>query len=332
MSKEKKGLGISDDEFNAVLGLEPEDLDTEDTSAPGDDAPKPNEVAPKKGDEAKKNDSPKPSDKKPNKQSIAEVAIKATEDEPDGEDDEDDEEPEPEKPDKKKSSVFKDLMIYKKEAKAARKTAAETKKMVAEMMGAFEALRGELGAKASASAIDKAITDFSEKHGIKPEFLSDLRDLMGAENKNPGKTPAKEVPKNDVEPEDEDEDDDRPTDAQVAAAVSKELDRFIADNPEHDGKINRKSLTKLIIANPEYQDMSIEDVIQDVYGEEPTPGVGGKYKANGGNHPEPVNTDNPDDDSFKKIDEDRKKGGKGAFKEYGDGLIARLGTRSRHSK
>lgn len=120
--------------------------------------------------------------------------------------------------------------------------------------------------------------------------------------------------------------------AQVSSAISKEFDRVVADNAELKKIAKKSAVTKYIMSNPENINRSMEDIMEELYGDlsKNEAGMEG-YSSQGGNHPKEPDYKAPTDEDHKRIAESREKGGQ-EFDKYQEGLIDRLTHRSRHRK
>lgn len=146
------------------------------------------------------------------------------------------------------------------------------------------------------------------KKQFEDEYLSDIKDI-----KSRTEAQSKEI-----------------NNAQITAAISKEFDRVIEENPEL-GKIAKKeAVRKYIMANEENLKRTMEDILEELYGDsaKSEPGMEG-YSSQGGNHPKEPDYSKPSEDDHKRIAESRERGGK-EFDKYQEGLIDRLTQRSRH--
>lgn len=148
------------------------------------------------------------------------------------------------------------------------------------------------------------------KKQFEDEYLSDIKDI-----KSKTEAQSKEI-----------------NNAQITAAISKEFDRVIAENPEL-GKIAKKeAVKKYIMSSEDNLKRTMEDVLEELYGDitKGDAGVEG-YSSQGSNHPKEPDYKSPSDEDHKRIAESRVRGGK-EFEQYQDNLIDRLTHRSRHHK
>lgn len=110
--------------------------------------------------------------------------------------------------------------------------------------------------------------------------------------------------------------------ARIKQAVVSEFDRVVAENPAY-GKIAKKEvITKMILNTPEYQDMAMEDVLAEVYGDISNPGMDG-YTPQGSNHSPEVKASELSDKPNLKGEE---------LTTYADDLISRMQGKSKHAK
>lgn len=147
------------------------------------------------------------------------------------------------------------------------------------------------------------------KKQFEDEYLSDIKDI-----KSKTEAQSKQI-----------------TTAQVSAAISTEFDRVIADNPDLSKVAKKEAVRKYIMSSEENLSRTMEDILEELYGNDKgSAGMEG-YSSQGGNHPKEPNYSDPSDDDHKRIAESREKGGK-EFETYQDNLIDRLTHRSRHLK
>ena len=118
--------------------------------------------------------------------------------------------------------------------------------------------------------------------------------------------------------------------AQITAAISKEFDRAVAENPELGKVAKKEAVRKYIMSNEENLKRTMEDILEELYGDA-TKGDSGieGYSSQGGNHPKEPDYKSPSEEDHKRIAESRVRGGK-EFEQYQDSLIDRLTYRSRH--
>lgn len=111
--------------------------------------------------------------------------------------------------------------------------------------------------------------------------------------------------------------------ARIRQAVASEFDRVVAENPGY-AKIAKKGvIEKLIMSNPDYQEMAMEDVLTEVYGDvESGAGMDG-YAPQGSNH-------TPEAKPSELSDKPNLKGEE--LNTYADDLISRMQGKSRHAK
>ena len=146
------------------------------------------------------------------------------------------------------------------------------------------------------------------KKEFEDEYLSDIKDI-----KKKTEDQSKEI-----------------TNAQVTAAISKEFDRVIADNPDLAKVAKKEAVKKYIMSSEENLSRTMEDILEELYGnsEKPEPGMEG-YSSQGSNHQKEPDYKTPTDEDHKRIAESRQRGGQ-EFDKYQEGLIDRLTHRSRH--
>lgn len=146
------------------------------------------------------------------------------------------------------------------------------------------------------------------KKQFEDEYLSDIKDI-----KKKTEDQSKEI-----------------NNAQITAAISKEFDRVIADNPELGKVAKKEAVRKYIMSSEENLGRTMEDILEELYGDavKPEPGMEG-YSSQGGNHPKEPDYKKPSEDDHKRIAESRERGGQ-EFEKYQEGLIDRLTHRSRH--
>jgi ribosomal protein S17E len=118
--------------------------------------------------------------------------------------------------------------------------------------------------------------------------------------------------------------------AHISAAISKEFDRAIAENPEMGKVAKKEAVRKYILSNEENLKRTMEDILEELYGDvtKNDSGIEG-YSSQGGNHPKEPDYKSPTEEDHKRIAESRVRGGK-EFEQYQDSLIDRLTHRSRH--
>ncbi|KND49816.1 MAG: hypothetical protein AB203_01865 [Parcubacteria bacterium C7867-008] len=146
------------------------------------------------------------------------------------------------------------------------------------------------------------------KKQFEDEYLSDIKDI-----KKKTEAQSKEI-----------------NNAQITAAIVKEFDRVVAENPELGKVAKREAVRKYILSSEENLSRTMEDILEELYGDavKPEPGMEG-YSSQGGNHPKEPDYKKPSEDDHKRIAESRERGGQ-EFDKYQDGLIDRLTQRSRH--
>jgi hypothetical protein len=158
--------------------------------------------------------------------------------------------------------------------------------------------------KLSTILLSKSEKQFEDK------YLSDIKDF-----KSKVETQSKEI-----------------TNAQVTAAISKEFDRVVADNPELSKVAKKEAVRKYIMSSEENLGRTMEDILEELYGDVSKGEAGMEgYSSQGGNHPKEPDYKSPSDDDHKRIAESRTRGGQ-EFEKYQEGLIDRLTHRSRHRK
>lgn len=148
------------------------------------------------------------------------------------------------------------------------------------------------------------------KKQFEDEYLSDIKDI-----KKKTEAQSKEI-----------------SNAQITAAISKEFDRVIADNPDLAKVAKKEAVKKYIMSSEENLGRTMEDILEELYGdsEKPEPGMEG-YSSQGSNHQKEPDYKAPSEDDHKRIAQSREKGGQ-EFEKYQEGLIDRLTHRSRHRK
>lgn len=156
--------------------------------------------------------------------------------------------------------------------------------------------------KLSTILLSKSEKQFEDK------YLSDIKDF-----KSKVETQSKEI-----------------SNAQVTAAISKEFDRAVAENPDLAKIAKKEAVRKYIMSSEENLSRTMEDILDELYGDvsKGESGVEG-YSSQGGNHPKEPDYKAPSDEDHKRIAESRVRGGK-EFDQYQDSLIDRLTHRSRH--
>ncbi len=148
------------------------------------------------------------------------------------------------------------------------------------------------------------------KKQFEDEYLTDIKDI-----KKKTEAQSKEI-----------------SNAQITGAISKEFDRVIADNPDLAKVAKKEAVKKYIMSSEENLGRTMEDILEELYGdsEQPEPGMEG-YSSQGNNHQKEPDYKTPSEDDHKRIAQSRQKGGQ-EFEKYQDGLIDRLTHRSRHRK
>lgn len=148
------------------------------------------------------------------------------------------------------------------------------------------------------------------KKQFEDEYLSDIKDI-----KKKTEAQSKEI-----------------SNAQITAAISKEFDRVIADNPDLAKVAKKEAVKKYIMSSEENLGRTMEDILEELYGdsEKPEPGMEG-YSSQGSNHQKEPDYKAPTEEDHKRIAQSREKGGQ-EFEKYQEGLIDRLTHRSRHRK
>jgi len=148
------------------------------------------------------------------------------------------------------------------------------------------------------------------KKQFEDEYLSDIKDI-----KKKTEAQSKEI-----------------SNAQITAAISKEFDRVIADNPDLAKVAKKEAVKKYIMSSEENLGRTMEDILEELYGdsEKPEPGMEG-YSSQGSNHQKEPDYKAPSEEDHKRIAQSREKGGQ-EFEKYQEGLIDRLTHRSRHRK
>lgn len=148
------------------------------------------------------------------------------------------------------------------------------------------------------------------KKQFEDEYLSDIKDI-----KKKTEAQSKEI-----------------SNAQITAAISKEFDRVIADNPDLAKVAKKEAVKKYIMSSEDNLGRTMEDILEELYGdsEKPEPGMEG-YSSQGSNHQKEPDYKAPSEEDHKRIAQSREKGGQ-EFEKYQEGLIDRLTHRSRHRK
>ncbi len=117
----------------------------------------------------------------------------------------------------------------------------------------------------------------------------------------------------------------------VVKAISTEFDRAISEKPAYAKIAKKDAVTKYIMSSEENLKRTMDDILEELYGEpDGEAGIEG-YSSQGSNHPKEPNYKDPSDEDHKRIAESRTKGGK-EFEQYQENLIDRLTHRSRHAK
>lgn len=148
------------------------------------------------------------------------------------------------------------------------------------------------------------------KKQFEDEYLSDIKDI-----KSKAEEQTKQI-----------------TNAQITAAISKEFDRVVADNPEIGKIANKEAVKKYIMSSENNLKRTMEDVLDELYGSAQKDGAGMEgYSSQGGNHPKEPDYKSPSAEDHKRIAESRERGGE-EFDRYQENLIDRLTHRSRHRK
>jgi len=148
------------------------------------------------------------------------------------------------------------------------------------------------------------------KKQFEDEYLSDIKDI-----KSKAEEQTKQI-----------------THAQITAAISKEFDRVVADNPEIGKIANKEAVKKYIMSSENNLKRTMEDVLDELYGSAQKDGAGMEgYSSQGGNHPKEPDYKSPSAEDHKRIAESRERGGE-EFDKYQENLIDRLTHRSRHRK
>lgn len=148
------------------------------------------------------------------------------------------------------------------------------------------------------------------KKQFEDEYLSDIKDI-----KKKTEAQSKEI-----------------SNAQITGAISREFDRVIADNPDLAKVAKKEAVKKYIMSSEENLGRTMEDILEELYGdsERPEPGMEG-YSSQGNNHQKEPDYKAPSEEDHKRIAQSREKGGQ-EFEKYQEGLIDRLTHRSRHRK
>lgn len=147
------------------------------------------------------------------------------------------------------------------------------------------------------------------KKQFEDQYLSDIKDF-----KSKVETQSKEISK-----------------AQISAAISKEFDRVVAENPDLAKVAKKEAVRKYIMSSEENLSRTMEDILDELYGSDKGGAGMEGYSSQGGNHPKEPDYKAPSDEDHKRIAESRERGGQ-EFDKYQEGLIDRLTHRSRHRK
>ncbi len=148
------------------------------------------------------------------------------------------------------------------------------------------------------------------KKQFEDEYLSDIKDI-----KSKTEEQSKQI-----------------SNAQITAAISKEFDRVIAENPDLAKIAKKDAVKKYILSSEDNLKRTMEDVLEDLYGDAAKDSAGMEgYSSQGGNHQKEPDYKAPTEDDHKRIAQSREKGGQ-EFEKYQEGLIDRLTHRSRHRK
>lgn len=262
---------------------------------------------------------------KPSGQSIAQVADVDNDD--DTEDGAEDDGKKPtdgeDKSPKKKSSMFADLMEFKKENR-------ELKRMMRdEIIPTMKEMQQQIkNGSLSKQEVKDELDALAEKYELEPEFV---RELAGAiKSKTTKEVEDKYLSDIKEIKEDRARGKEVSREARIKQAVVTEFDRVIAENPGYAKLAKKDAVTKLILSNSEYQDMAMEDVLAEIYGDISEPGMDG-YTPQGANHTKQVDLKNLSDEDHVEIAKSRERGGDD-FNSYADDLINRMQGRSRHAK
>lgn len=188
-----------------------------------------------------------------------------------------------------------------------------------------QAKRGGIGAQDAKDELEA----IAEKWELKPEFVKELSSLLLNKSKKQFEDEYLSDIK-DIKAKTEQQS-KQVTNAQITGAISKEFDRVISENPSLAKVAKREAVKKYIMSNEDNLGRSMDEIIDELYGEEKdSAGIEG-YSSQGGNHPKDPDYTSPSEEDHKRIAESREKGGK-EFGSYQEGLIDRLTHRSRHRK
>jgi ribosomal protein S17E len=215
--------------------------------------------------------------------------------------------------------------------KSLTKENRELKKMIRdEVIPAMKELQEQVkrGGTSAQEAKDE-LDAIAEKWELKPEFVKELSSLLLNKSKKQFEDEYLSDIK-DIKSKTE-EQSKQVTNAQITAAISKEFDRVIAENPSLAKVAKKEAVKKYIMSSEDNLSRSMDEIIDELYGEEKdSAGIEG-YSSQGGNHPKEVDFKSPTEEDHKRIAQSREKGGK-EFESYQESLIDRLTHRSRHRK
>lgn len=188
-----------------------------------------------------------------------------------------------------------------------------------------QAKKGGIGAQDAKDELDA----IAEKWELKPEFVKELSSLLLNKSKKQFEdeylSDIKDI-KTKTEAQSK-----QVTIAQITGAISKEFDRVVTENPNLAKVAKKEAVRKYIMSSEDNQSRTMEDILDELYGDEQSSaGIEG-YSSQGGNHPKDPDYTSPSEEDHKRIAESREKGGK-EFGSYQEGLIDRLTHRSRHTR
>lgn len=273
--------------------------------------PKPESGEPKEPVVENKTEAPKPSTK-PSGQSIAQVASKDDTEDGDGKGGKGTD-GEPKKPAvSPQERVILELKSENRELKSMIKD---------EVIPTMREMQKQInnGSLSKSEAKDELET-LAEKYELDPEFVKELAGAI--------KTKTTKEVEDKYLTDIKDIKADRETgkrvtqEARIKQAVISEFDRVVEENPGYAKLAKKEVITKMILNNPEYQEMAMEDVLAEVYGDVETPSMDG-YTPQGSGHVADV-------DAKELADKPNLKGDE--LNKYADDLILRMSGKSRHAK
>jgi len=218
--------------------------------------------------------------------------------------------------------------------KSLTKENRELKKMIRdEVIPTIKSLQEQVKNEGtSAKEAKDELEAIAEKWELKPEFVKELSGILLNKSKKQFEdeylSDIKDI--KDIKAKTEQQS-KQVTNAQITAAISKEFDRVVAENPALAKVAKKEAVKKYIMSDEDNLGRSMEEIIDELYGDDKeSAGIEG-YSSQGGNHPKDPDYTSPSEEDHKRIAESREKGGK-EFSSYQEGLIDRLTHRSRHRK